>query len=189
MSRAEGFDALYRGNDDPWLVLTSDYERDKYAATLAVLARPRYRRTLEVGCSIGAMTVRLAERSDAVVAVDVSAVAIEKARARCAGLPVAFVHAEVPEGWPAGTFDLVVLSEVLYFLDAAELDACAARTAAGLAPDGEVVLVNYLGETDTAHTGDAAAERFLAAAAAAGLVPSAGPRTASYRIDRLVRPA
>ena len=185
--RASIFDALYAGNPDPWSVLTSPYERDKYAATLAALSRPTYAATLEIGCSIGVMTRALGGVSGRVVALDVSAVALAAATTRCAGLPVTFLQAEVPGGWPEGTFDLIVLSEVLYFLDPEEVAACAALTARTLAPDGEAVLVNWLGPTDTPLTGEAAAERFAAAASSDGLTATTVARAPFYRIDRLSR--
>ncbi len=39
---------------------------------------------------------------------------------------------QVPDSGPEGAFDLIVLSEVLYYLDDADLDAVLARTAASL---------------------------------------------------------
>ncbi|RZK45442.1 MAG: methyltransferase, partial [Hymenobacter sp.] len=37
------FDDVYRANEDPWQFASSPYEREKYAATLAALARPAWR--------------------------------------------------------------------------------------------------------------------------------------------------
>jgi len=58
------FDALYAASPDPWAFETSAYERAKYAATLDALPARRYRRALEVGCSIGVLTRQLADRCD-----------------------------------------------------------------------------------------------------------------------------
>lgn len=185
--RAAVFDALYARDADPWSFLDSAYEAEKYAATLTALSRPRYRATLEVGCSIGVMTARLAVRSDRVVALDVSAVALTAARERCAGLAVEFVRTEVPGGWPSGSFDLIVLSELLYFLRCAEVAACAVLAARGLAEGGEIVLVNWLGATDTPTTGDGACEIFAEAARAEGLFATPVLRAERYRIDRVTR--
>jgi len=49
----------------------------------------------------------------------------------------------VPEDWPEGVFDLVVISEVAYYLDAADLDRLVARLAASLDPMGHVVAVHW----------------------------------------------
>ena len=42
------FEGLYAADPDPWRFATSDYERDKYAATLAALPRRHYARALDV---------------------------------------------------------------------------------------------------------------------------------------------
>ena len=66
------FEALYASDPDPWRFASSDYERDKYAATLAALPRQLYRSGLEVGCSIGVLTAMLASRCRRLLAVDVA---------------------------------------------------------------------------------------------------------------------
>ena len=167
--RERVFDDLYSAHDDPWNVCTSDYEREKYAATLAALPRERYGSVLEIGCSIGVMSAALAERCDTLLAVDVSAEALRHAKRNCTARNVRFDRLEVPESWPCGRYDLIVLSEVLYFLQAEEVDASARLSAGGLAPGGEIITVNWRGETDTPLTGDAAASRFVRAAEAGGL--------------------
>ncbi len=181
------FDALYARDVDPWRFAASDYERAKYAATLAALPRPRYRQALEVGCSIGVLTAQLAPRCDALLAVDVADRALAEARTRCAALPqVALRRMVVPGDWPGGRFDLILLSEVLYYLDAADLARLADRVAASLAPGGDALLVHWTGETDYPQGGDAATEAFIAA-----LAPVTRPlrqeRHPRYRLDLLRR--
>ena len=188
-ARAERFDALYRGDIDPWRFRTSDYERDKYAATLATLPRARYRRALEIGCSIGELTRRLGERADRVLGLDVSAIAIAEARRTHAHAPgLRFEVLEVPRRWPDGRFDLVVLSEVLYFLEPDEIDALALRVTEALVPGGHCLCVCWTGENDSTLDGDAAAERFVDGFAGAGAVTLAR-RAPGYRLDLLERSA
>ena len=134
---ARYFDDLYAGERDPWEFETSAYEQAKYDATLAALPRPRYRRGLEIGCSIGVLTARLAGRCASLVAVDVSEKALDAARMRCRTLPnVAFENISVPAEWPAGTFDLIMLSEVVYHLDAGDVSRLADRVRASVEPAG-----------------------------------------------------
>ncbi|ONG47237.1 hypothetical protein BKE38_24410, partial [Pseudoroseomonas deserti] len=122
------FEALYAGDPDPWDFRTSDYEAAKYAATLAALPRPRYAAALEVGCSIGVLTKMLAPRCDRLLAIDGSARALATARRDCGPLPgLAFEQREVPRQWPAGRFDLILLSEVIYYWDAEDLDRVAGQ--------------------------------------------------------------
>ncbi|MFC7473618.1 class I SAM-dependent methyltransferase [Dankookia sp. GCM10030260] len=184
------FEAIYARDPDPWRFAESDYERAKYAATLAALDRPHYPRALEVGCSIGVLTQALAPRCGALLALDAAAAPLEAARVRCAGLPqVAFRQACVPGDWPeaAGPFDLILLSEVVYYLDAADVGRLAARVGAALAPGGEVLLVHWTDPTDYPLSGDAATEIFLGAAAGfAGVTRQS--RAAQYRLDLLRAP-
>ena len=177
------FEALYAADPDPWRFATSDYERDKYAATLAALPDRRFTNALEVGCSIGVLTAHLAARCDDLLALDVAEGALAQARARCPN--VRFERRAVPGDWPPGRFDLIMFSEVLYYLDAAAIQPTAAKAVAALQPGGCILLVHYLGGTDYPSTGDEAADGFTAHAA---LRPTLHVREPLYRIDRLELP-
>ena len=183
--QADYFEAIYRRDPDPWHFRTSGYEADKYAATLDCLTRPRYRRALEVGCSIGVFTRLLAPRCEALLSIDVSDSALDIARQDCADLPhVEFRRAAVPAEFPAGRFDLIVLSEVLYYLAQDDLRRVADRVVEALEPGGDVVLCHWLGESDYPLSGDEAAASFLEAT----LRPFPfryGVRKPEYRLDRL----
>jgi predicted TPR repeat methyltransferase len=116
------FADLYAENPDPWNFETSAYEQAKYDATIAALESKRFANGLELGCSIGVLTARLADVTDALLAIDVADQALERAKARDLG-NVTFERREVPEEYPEATFDLVVASEVLYYLDEPAFDA------------------------------------------------------------------
>lgn len=178
--RPEYFDELYAGDPDPWRFATSDYEREKYAATIAALPDRRFAAALEVGCSIGVLTAQLAGRCDDLLAIDVAEAALTQARARCPG--VRFERRAIPAEWPPGRFDLMLFSEVLYYLDAAAIRDAAARARAALQPGGCMLLVHFLGETDYPSTGDEAAAIFTEAV---GLRVAYRLRRELYRIDRL----
>ena len=177
------FEQLYQRDPDPWKFATSAYERDKYAATIAALPERRFRRCFEVGCSIGVLTRQLAARCEALLGVDVSDTALAQARERCADLPGVRIEAmAVPGAWPDGRFDLIVFSEVLYYLGIPGIREAAQRTRDCLQPGGSVVLVNWHGVTDGACTGDEAAALFLGEAAGWGRVVR-GERAEKYRVD------
>jgi cyclopropane fatty-acyl-phospholipid synthase-like methyltransferase len=181
----ETFDRLYAADPDPWRFATSQYEREKYAATLAALGNRRFVAALEVGCSIGVFTRLLAPRCRTLLAVDVAEAALAAARRRCAGLPgVRIERRRIPDEWPEGGFDLIVLSEVLYFLGSADIARTARCVATALHPGGLALLVNWTGATDTPCTGDEAAELFIAAAAPE-LRSSQRVTGATYRLDLL----
>ncbi len=67
---ANYFEALYARERDPWRFETSGYERAKYDATLNALPKTCYRSGLEIGCSIGVLTERLAKRCERLIATD-----------------------------------------------------------------------------------------------------------------------
>lgn len=179
------FDERYAVDPDPWRFETSDYERAKYDATLGALPKPHYASTFEVGCSIGVLTRQLAQCCDTLIALDVAEAALDRARERCRELNhVAFMCGQVPGDWPDGTFDLIVLSEVIYYLDAGDVTRLARRVRDSLRPGGNVILVHWTGETHYPLTGDEAAEGFIAQAAGFGTV-TARSRTDVYRLDVL----
>ena len=179
------FERLYAHDPDPWRFKTSDYEREKYAATLDALPPGRYERGFEVGCSIGVLTRQLAASCDELLAVDISHRAIQHAEGFCDDLPwVQFATMDVRKEWPEGQFDLILFSEVLYYLGLDGIAAAAERSLASLAPAGAVLLVNWLGPTGAACSGEEAAEHFIAAARPR-LVPILQRRTDNYRIDAL----
>ncbi len=182
------FDRIYDRADDPWDFAGSPYEAAKYAETLAALPRERFRRGLEVGCSIGVQTRLLAGRCDALLGLDVAPEAVRRARERCADLApaVEIRRAQVPQDWPPGAFDLVVLSEVLYFLDREDIAGLARLVLGSTGQGAAVVLVNWTGQTDTPTTGQQAATAFIEAGAAA-LRQTLHRQHESYRLDVLQR--
>ena len=142
------FDAVYRSADDPWDFTTSSYELDKFDTTVASLGAQRYSRCFEPACSIGVLTARLATRADAVVACDASPTAVARARARLGHADhVDLVTGAVPEWWPQGSFDLIVLSELGYYWDLAGWSKVIRRCRASLRPGGEVIAVHWLGSS------------------------------------------
>lgn len=177
------FEALYREQGDPWHFETSDYERSKYDHTLASLPARRFASALEVGCANGVLTERLAPRCERLLAIDVSETALVAARARCAALPqVAFDRRRVPQEAPEGSFDLILLSEVIYYLDLGDLSRLADWLRRSVTSGGHLLLVHWTGETDYPLAGDEAVERLLALLDA-DVAVAAGERRERYRLD------
>lgn len=147
----EYFEDLYARSGDPWGFETSEYERSKYGRTLGVLGDRRFRRAMEVGASIGIFTGMLAPRCEELLAVDTSEKAIEIARQRLAGHPhVRVERRTLPEEMPQeGVFDLVVASEVLYYLTRDVLLEALRRFEAALSPGGMLLAVHWRKETKT----------------------------------------
>jgi 2-polyprenyl-3-methyl-5-hydroxy-6-metoxy-1,4-benzoquinol methylase len=181
------FDALYAKDEDPWNFAASEYERRKYQHTLASLPKAHFSSGLEVGCSIGILTRELASRCERLLAIDAASEPLAHARRKCAGCGnVEFARKFVPGDWPAGNFDLILLSEVVYYLDAQDVAKLAARIKNTLSPGGALVLVHWTGETDYPLTGDEAAQLLIASLD--GLVQAVSlDRRPEYRLDVLVR--
>jgi SAM-dependent methyltransferase len=177
------FEELYTRDPDPWRFGSSPYEREKYAASLSALPRQTYECGLEVGCSIGIFTRMLAQRCGSLLAIDVAEAALAQARINCPMPNVIFENRTIPSEWPPGRFDLIVLSEVLYYLDGATVARVARQACDSLSQSGgTILLVHYLGETDYPLTGDQAAGIFMHTA---GMLPTHVARTRDYRIDVL----
>jgi len=180
------FQAIYDTSPDPWDFRTSAYEHQKYKATLAALAHRSFANALEVGCSIGVLTKRLGPRCASLLAVDVVETALAAARTNCQDMPhIRFAQRRVPHQWPAGqTFDLIVFSEVLYFLSAADIRLVADLACASLSRTGVIMLVNYTERMDEPCGGNQAAEIFISTASAK-LTHAHHARQPKFRIDRL----
>jgi len=182
------FDDVYRANTDPWQFASSPYERGKYATTLAALPHPHYGRAFEIGCSIGVFTAQLALRCGHLLSIDVSEAALAQAQQRCAGLPqVEIKKMQVPHEFPAGEFDLILVSEVGYYLSPADLARTADQMLAALPPGGQLLLVHWTPVVpDYPQTGDEVHDFFLAKAQPGGpLRHLTGQRHDKYRLDLL----
>lgn len=152
--RWEYFRSIYDDDPDPWGFDHRWYEQRKFDLTVAVLPRRRYRRALEPGCANGALTERLAVRCDELIAYDFVPEVVERARARLQDhTGVSIGSGEFPEYWPGGPGDLVVLSEVGYYLTPLGAQVAAERLEAWLDPGGDVVATHYTGATDYPMTG------------------------------------
>ena len=112
------FEGLWHGGD-PWDLQTSEFEQQRCARLLEILSARRYEKALEVGCAAGVFTRLLTRIADRVVALDVSQNAIDRAKETWKGpeLPE-FRAANIIEydARGEGPWDLVVMSDMVYFL-------------------------------------------------------------------------
>nr|WP_199860525.1 SAM-dependent methyltransferase [Sphingomonas sp. CFBP 8760] len=174
---------MYREQGDPWGFETSPYEQAKYAETLAALPAARYADALEVGCANGVLTALLAPRCDRLLAVDPSPTALAAARARCRDLPqVRLEERSLPAQTPAGPFDLILLSEVIYYWDGDDLARMAAYLRDALRSGGDLLLVHWTGDTDYPKSGDDAVTE-LRDLLGDAVIERRGDRHDRYRLD------
>ena len=180
------FDDVYRANTDPWSFETSDYERQKYEATLKALPNVHYHNAFEIGCSIGVLTQKLAERCDRLLAVDASELPLQAARTRLAAYStVTIQQMNVPAEFPNGPFDLVLLSEVGYYFSREDLARARQLIIDSLSPKGHLLLVHWTPFVpDYPLTGDDVHDFFLEASQEGGsLRHILNQRAETYRLD------
>jgi len=177
------FERVYAASADPWNFASSSYEHRKYRATIAALGRRRFHAGFEIGCSIGVLTAALAACCDDLLSIDINERAIAAARQRCAALPnVRFAQQAFPRERPAGTFDLIVISEVGYYWSDDDLRA-AREYVATAGSGGTLELVHFLPKVDEyLRDGDDVHEFFLADGR---FTLRHAERDARYRIDVL----
>jgi cyclopropane fatty-acyl-phospholipid synthase-like methyltransferase len=93
----------------------------------------------------------LATHCDTLLVADVNETAVELARQRLADLShVRVEQCAVPSQWPQQAFDLVVISELAYYLDSAQLDALATKIRETLSPDGTLLACHWRRPFDAA---------------------------------------
>jgi len=150
------FKDVYDASEDPWNFETSEYESAKYAATIAALPQKHYENVLEIGCSIGVLTALLAKLSTQLLSTDVSQKALDIASKRNSNLKnISFKKMIFPKELPNDQFDLIMVSEVAYYLSPADWEFAVKELYKRIASNGNIVLVHWLPEVhDYPQTGD-----------------------------------
>ena len=139
-----GFEALYRADPDPWRTWSSPFEAHKRRMLLAACGPGKHGRVLDLACGSGATTAALADRALRLHAVDSSASALAVARERCAARSnITFIQGDLPEAMPRGPYDLIVMSELAYYLRPRALDRLCRGIERAMAPGGRMVLLHH----------------------------------------------
>ncbi|NYF09091.1 SAM-dependent methyltransferase [Leifsonia sp. AK011] len=182
------FDELYEQRDDPWSLADRWYERRKRALTVAMLPHERYASALEIGCSIGLLTELLARRSDRLLSTDIAQRPIDLAREHVGpdADHVEFRVMRAPDEWPSERFDLIVVSEVGYYLDEESLGRLATQARDSLTSGGVVLACHWRHPVpDYPLRGDRVHEILTEAS---GLIPLAEYVDADVRLAVLAEP-
>jgi cyclopropane fatty-acyl-phospholipid synthase-like methyltransferase len=182
----EFFERKYRAETDPWNFATSPYEQQRYETILRAIDHRRYRRALEPGCSVGVLTYGLASLCDEVEAFDIAPSAAAAAQVRCRGLANVHVTSKAFDGDGIdGQFDLIVMSEIGYYFEVAELRRITTSLMSHLLPGGVIVAAHWLGiSSDHLLMGDAVHDVLCSAFEHEGLVPELAERYPEFRLDR-----
>jgi SAM-dependent methyltransferase len=138
------FDRMYAATDDPWGYRVRWYEERKRAVLLAALSRRSYDSAIEIGCGNGETTLALAPRCQALLALDAAERAVSIAARRLGGhTHVELRQAVLPDDWPDETYDLVVVSEMAYYLSEAELGRLLDAIEGSLSDGAELVFCHW----------------------------------------------
>jgi SAM-dependent methyltransferase len=159
---AEYFDSLFATSEDPWSFRQRWYEKRKRDLSLAALLHQRYERIFEPGCANGELSLALAERSDHFLGMDLCERAVDLARGRLSSHSHARIEqGAVPADWPAGQFDLIVLSEVGYYLAPAQWQEVIRQAERSLRPTGSILACHWLHAIDGCPMEGAQVHRML----------------------------
>jgi SAM-dependent methyltransferase len=147
----EDFEALFRRNIDPWNYTTSHFEAFKRGVLIRACGCRTYGRGLELACAIGETTRVLAPRCLRLLSLDSSPTALAEAARRNAGMNwVTFRKGLLPCEMPRGPFDLIVASEIAYYLPWRPLDDLLRRIFEAAAPGARIVFLHHLRPFDDA---------------------------------------
>lgn len=140
------FNTLFRLARDPWQY-TSSYEQWKYEQELQLIPSTSISQALELGCAEGIFTVKLAARVEQLVAADISQIALTRANQRCVLQQcdnVRLIQFDITQDeLPAERFDLIICSEVLYYVgNRAILQEVARKLAQAVKPNGYLLTSN-----------------------------------------------
>lgn len=185
-----GFFDHFFDEGDPFGFDVHPEERLKFDRTLEVCGDGPLGRVLELGCAVGSFTEVLAPRATDVLALDVSQSAVDQVLRRLSGHDnVRAVAMSIPDEFPDETFDLVVASDVLYYLPVPVLQRCVDRIEASLAPGGAFVSVHYVPRMGSVLNGDEAHDVVTAHTRLEHTLSERaefGPGR-TYRVDRFVK--
>jgi SAM-dependent methyltransferase len=162
---AVDFDAVYRAHPDPWGVGSRWYERRKRAVLLASLTSVRYHHGWDLACGTGVLARDLAARCAHVTASDGSSVAVRRAQSPEMSAPESKIRYRVlqlPLAGPEPTLcgvDLVVVSEVLYYLSEPQRQTLVAQIVAIAGARAEIVLVHWSPRPDDGEVSGRIANR------------------------------
>jgi SAM-dependent methyltransferase len=136
----------FAAREDPWNYATAAYQVDRIRSEVemldAVRGDGRFGHALEVGCAEGLFTEKLAPLCESLLAVDISPVALARARRRLEGCErVQFAEWDLRVDPAPGTYDLIVIVHALeYVRNPLHIRRARTRFIKSLRPGGYLLL-------------------------------------------------
>lgn len=144
MAQLDYFDALYANNADPWCYQTRWYEQRKRAISIAVLPQSCYSTAIELGCGNGIFSEQLSQRCSQLLCLDGNSQAVNLAQQRLKNLShICVKQAKLPQELPHQNFDLIVISEILYYLNQNEIQTVIEWVRTTLKPYGTLLCCHW----------------------------------------------
>ncbi|MBB3105782.1 SAM-dependent methyltransferase [Psychrobacter luti] len=140
------FDTLYNDNSDPWQYQTRWYEKRKRDMCLAVLPKTQYNNAVELGCGNGVFSALLSSRCQALISIDGNTQAVQLAKQRLTeSSHVSVIQGVIPDALPTTkpTFDLIVISEILYYLSPNDINTVITWIKQNLAVGGTLLCCHW----------------------------------------------
>lgn len=167
------FDARFEADPDPWQTNTQRREMVKRRQLFQAAGFRRWSRALELGAGNGSNSPLLARRSLRLDVCEATASGVALIRQAVAHCPNTEVYAHIiPDRFPAPSYDLIVISEVLYYLRPDHLDKLAGEISRSLVPGGRLLLAHHHQRFSDAWQAGERAQRNLVAAISAPLHPA-----------------
>jgi len=157
------FDAMYAASQDPWNFTASAYEQEKYQHTIKALAGKQFKQGIEIGCSIGILTELLSRHCEVIMGVDISEQPIAIAKERLKNREgISFDVLQIPQQYPDQKYDLIVVSEVAYYMSKEDLTLTKELISDSLVAGGTLCLVHWRPQIEgCVFDGDEVNEYFL----------------------------
>lgn len=126
---------------DPYQLSRTE-EISKFEKAFQLLQGAQFKEALEIGCGEGKTTAYLVPMAEKITAIDISDIAIRRAKSR--NYPnVLFKQADFFTEQLSEAFDLILCSEVLYYFEPAQLLRVVERIAELLEPEGTLLLLHH----------------------------------------------
>ena len=141
----DGFEGKFSGDADPWRTFSDRDEAVKRDAILHAIGAGPIGRVLELGAGNGSNSVAIAARAlrlDATEATASGTRLTARAIAPCDSRARA-IQLAVPARLPRPDYDVAVVAEILYYLDARAMARAARDVAGALRPGGRLVLAHH----------------------------------------------
>jgi SAM-dependent methyltransferase len=136
---AADWDAMYAMRFDHELPWQADTVDDDIAQALTRCPPPPSA-VLDIGTGLGAYAIECARRGHRVVAIDLSAIALDRARALAPDAPIVWLEDDITATKLHGTFDIVLDRGCLHLLTPEQARGWAASIVRLAAPGGVLVL-------------------------------------------------